>query len=376
MIINKKIFNLRDYIFDNNMANSIIKQNHYNLTKKNHISNSWFFRISSLAFVTYFTSFIAVTYRGLIGFLILICLAFFIGILEKSFPYVLNKLKHGISQNKLLFILALWYVIGFIMNTLFRGRGLHDWRLMITPFIFILSLLFSFGFMTHKINQEKFLHVMIIFFGCQAVITVPVLITSENIARVAWLETYGAWIYGNQLVYAIYAICLPLFFYFSFMRKGILRVLLLLCSIFILIECMISSFATPLGLIGLSVILISGFSLIALLKTKKKTLTILIIGLLILLGFFGYRLSNGNPLFSSSYDRIINFLIDPVSGGYSQYSGGVSRWKLAEISINSFFQEPIWGIGGPSDINSKIGGHSSFFDSLGLYGILGGGYVD
>ena len=87
----------------------------------------------------------------------------------------------------------------------------------------------------------------------------------------------------------------------------------------------------------------------------------------------GYQYTQDNPLFYEAYSRIENFLQDPQSGGYVGEPLSASRWYLAEISIKTFQNEPLVGMGGPREYNPFIGGHSSFFDNLAIYGVLGGG---
>ena len=89
---------------------------------------------------------------------------------------------------------------------------------------------------------------------------------------------------------------------------------------------------------------------------------------------FGYRYTYENPLFYQAYFRIENFINNPRSGGYNLTSpSAVSRWDLANISIKTFEAEPLFGMGGPREYNPFIGRHSSFFDSLAIYGLIGGG---
>lgn len=54
----------------------------------------------------------------------------------------------------------------------------------------------------------------------------------------------------------------------------------------------------------------------------------------------------------------------------------VDRFQLFMVSWNSFMDSPIFGVGGylyiPGLVSGPIGGHSSFADMLGQYGIIGG----
>lgn len=339
---------------------------------KKNVSNSWLFRFMSLAFIYYYTPVLAVTGRGLIGFFIIIIFAVFLGILEKSFRIWVKNLQKGIIKNKLIFFLTVFYSLFFIVNSLLRGRGFSDWRLMISPIIIILSLIFSFGFLIDNGGYRKFIISFILFQGFQAILSIYQLSQSVDIARVAWVETHGAWIYGNQLFYAIIAIILPVILFTSLNNGGYIKYVLFLSCLAMLVEISLSSFATPLALIFIGVILIFLLTLPLILTNRKRLKIILIIGIIIFSVVIGVKNTVNNPFFSSIYTRIINVLEDPTSGGY-RVSGGVSRWYLAEKSLNSFRNSPIIGVGGPPNDNPFVGGHSSLFDNLAIYGLIGGG---
>jgi hypothetical protein len=96
--------------------------------------------------------------------------------------------------------------------------------------------------------------------------------------------------------------------------------------------------------------------------------------IIISISLFAYRFTRDNPLLVQAYYRLDNFLEDPTSGGYSGGDIEGSRWLLAEISLQSFQEDPFFGMGGGSTRTSQlVGGHSSLLDSLGAYGLLGGG---
>jgi len=87
-----------------------------------------------------------------------------------------------------------------------------------------------------------------------------------------------------------------------------------------------------------------------------------------------YNNTVGMSYFDGSYSRISTFINDPASGGYNEYYASIgSRTMLAEKSFDLFLSNPLFGDGGSPRYNLKQGGHSSFFDTLACYGILGGG---
>jgi O-antigen ligase len=335
------------------------------------ISRTWFFRFASLAFIAMATPALAVYMRGLAGFFIILVLAILAGLIESSFNQIMRAIAKGISQNKMLFVFVIWYTVGFVLNIFSRGEGLADWRYMLTPILILLGLFYGFAFMGDKPCHRYFQISFIIVSGIQTFFSARVLTNTVGIARAMWYETSGTWVYGNQLFFAMYAAVLPVLLWRSFREAGILRLLLLLSCLFILFTSSISAFATPLSLIILSAPIILTLSLY-LFKRKSRKLVMLLAVIIPIIFLLGYRYSHNNPLFYQAYSRIDTFVQDPRSGGYNTF-GAVSRWDLANISIKTFRAEPLFGMGGPRAYNPFIGGHSSFFDSLAIYGLLGGG---
>jgi len=340
--------------------------------QKAMISKSWFFRLWSLAFIVQYTPALAFYLHGYAGFLSILGLAVLAGLVESSFNETLYLIAKGISQNRLLFMFVIWYLVGFELNAFSRGRGLDDWRLMLGPLIVLIGLLYAFGFMHDGRCYRYFQIGLIIVSGIQTFFSVQVLSHSINIARVMWAQTSGAWIYGNQAIYATYAIVTPVLLWRAFKESGPLRLILILSCLFIVITSSISSFATPLGLTILSALIVLALSIFLL--TKKVWTVILVAGIISAIALFGYQYTHDNPLFFQAYFRIENFIRNPKSGGYDLRDPiAVSRWELAQISIRTFQAEPLLGMGGPRDYNPFIGRHSSFFDTLAIYGLLGGG---
>lgn len=340
--------------------------------RKEAIYRSWYFRFASLAFIALVTPSLAFYMHGFAGFLLILVLAVLAGLVEGTFSQTLHSISKGISQNKLLFVFVIWYFAGFILNTFIRGNGLDDWRLMLSPLVMLISLLYVFAFLHDNLCYRSFQIGLLIITGIQTFFSAQILIATPDIARIMWAETSGAWIYGNQYIYTAYAIAVPVLIWRSFKESGLLRLILILSCLLMFITSSISSFATPLGLTILSALIVLALSFS--LPRRKIWTALLVGGIVSTIGVFGYQYAQDNPLFYQAYFRIENFIRNPESGGYDLRIPTVtSRWDLAGISISTFQAEPLFGIGGPREYNPFIGGHSSFFDSLAIYGILGGG---
>jgi hypothetical protein len=260
------------------------------------------------------------------------------------------------------------------LNILVRGNGLADWRLMIGPVVLLITLCYAFGFVRDEVAFRIFQIGLAVVLGVQSIFTLRELSSVAGLAREMWFELQGAWEYGNQSAYATWIMLLPVLIWRALAERGALRLLLLSAALLTGAAASSGSFATPLMLLaiggGVCISLMLVFPVQGQIRPKG---IILIVGILVA-GLVFYRYTQDSPLFDAGYDRIENFLEDPQGGGYVGQSRASSRVFLAEISINSFLAKPWFGMGGGSIRYSPyVGGHSSFFDSLGAYGLWGGG---
>ena len=184
------------------------------------LPSTWVFRLASLAFIADATPFLAVNMHGLVGFLLILGLAIFVGLSENIFNLVLRSMFEGISQNKLLFLFAILYLVDFVINLLFSERWLDNWRLMVSPVVMLIAICYVFAFMHNDLCYRYFQIGFIIVSGLQAVLSIQVLAKTTDIARMMWAETSGAWIYGNQIVFVTYVMIVPVLFWRSFRESG------------------------------------------------------------------------------------------------------------------------------------------------------------
>jgi hypothetical protein len=240
--------------------------------------------------------------------------------------------------------------------------------------IFFFGVFFAFSYFNNSKTIRFFEIFLAITLGIQAIYTLPSFISNAGFARQMYETTKGAWAFGNPGFYSMIVILLPIIIMRGFIEKGLLRYILLVASIAIGMLASISSFGTPLGLLIAGVIIIGVLSIFTSFTGLSIFRVILINTLLALTLVLGYNYIFENPLLIAASSRIENAYNDPISGGYSgQYRNG-SRVYLAEKSLDEFIENPLFGAGGGTvNKNPKLGGHSSFFDMLGAYGLLGGG---
>lgn len=338
------------------------------------LSQTWFFRLASLAFIALAVPYLAVATRGILGFFALIYLAILAGLAERSFGRVLQAINEGMAQNKWLVLFALWYSIGVWLNIQMRGNGLADWRLMLGPVTLLIALCYALGFSRDETAFRTFQIGLAVVLGVQSVFTIRELSSGAAIAREMWLELSGAWEFGNQASYASWIMLLPVFIWRALMERGVLRLLLIGATLLTATAASIASFATPLMLLIIGGGVVIGLLLVFPIQRKRYLKGIVLAVAILVAGVLFYRYTRDNLLFAASYYRIENLLADPQGGGYTGLDRAGSRVFLADISINSFLTEPWFGMGGGSIRQSPhVGGHSSVLDSLGAYGLLGGG---
>ena len=331
-----------------------------------------FFNVSSAAFILLAVPATSIILRGLVGFFILTIMSIIAGLFERSAGKIAFNIKKGINVNFLFFGFSIWYAVGLIVNVLLGGGGLDDWRLMMGPVVFLIALFYSFAFMHDDECYRRFQIAFIIFWGIQAIFTFKIIHLDNSIVRQT--VSTGIWLYGEQGGFAMIAMVLPMMLWRSLNENGAVKFFLLSFCGLLIITISISSFATPLGMLFVSVLLIL-LLLTVFPVTRGGRFTAVILSLIIgSTTVLVYTFTHDNPLLAAAYYRLENFLDDPTSGGYSGLDLDGSRWYLAEISLRSFLEEPFFGMGGGSIRASKfVGGHSSLLDSLGGYGLLGGG---
>ena len=158
--------------------------------------------------------------------------------------------------------------------------------------------------------------------------------------------------------------------------KRIIIAIALALSIFYSVIC---------GLAITIIITLFGFALYFLLGIKNvRTRRFIIISLVlmstfiflfgadILVSFFSWlsSISNNTIIKDKAYDIIL--LLKGVSEQHGTISGRITRYN---ISIETFFDSPIWG-GFLFDSNAKFGGHSTILDYCALTGLIGvGSYI-
>lgn len=337
------------------------------------LSKTWFYRILSVAFIALAAPDLSVYIRGLVGFLILVMTAVVAGLAENSFTETVRLVRQGVSRNKLLVFLSIWYWLGITLNSFTRGNAIDDWRLILGPSVLFISLCYAFAYGRSKIALRYFQVGFVLVMGFSAVFSIQALASQAGIAREMFLETQGSWQYGNQSIYAMFAILLPIMVWRALVETRWLRLVLIVACLLVAVEVAIAGFATPVSLLLLSIPIILVLSFL-LSGAKKRVIALVVTTMLGIVAFVSYQFTYDNPLFTPAYDRIENFLLDPTSGGYTGANVEVSRWYLAEISLRSFEAEPLLGMGGGNTRYSEfVGGHSSLFDTLGSYGLLGGG---
>ncbi len=332
---------------------------------------SWSFRVATAAFLVLIIPALDFYLRGQAGFLVLISLTFLVTLVEKTFAPSLRMMMKGMAQNRLFSILSFWYIVGLIFNSLLRGRGVDDWRLILAPAGIFFAMWFAFSFLRDPACFRQFQIIVVICLGLQNAYATLQFLASAGMARLTWSEVIQTGsVLGNQTYFAMFTVLLPIMLWRALKESGRLRWVLLASCFTTFTSVVVSSFATPVGLVIAAVLLYLGLSLMFMFRARTLLIVVVLTITAGLTFFFTYQ----NPIFNDAYSRIVNFVNDPTSGGYLRPTDNSSRWYLGLRSLDSFFSEPFFGPGGGNTrYNPNVGGHSSLFDSLGAYGLFGGG---
>lgn len=339
------------------------------------MNNTWFFRLSSLAFVCLATPVIAVNMRGVLGFFLIMALAILAATIEGSFFWAIGKLHAFMRREKLIFFVLGFYFAGLVTNLYYYTDVSSTWRLMMSPLVFFIGLCYSLLFTNDNVSSRSFQVFLLAALGIQSIYTCRAILTDLNVIREMVVQTEVGWVLGDQSGFAMFSMLLPIFVGLALRESGALRMILLGCCVLLFVSTAISTFATPLGLVVIGVGIIVTLSTFFPLTRFGYRFAIIAGFVLIGTVSIGFWITRDNPLLAPAYMRLINVTEDPTSGGYSGKAADEgSRWMLAKISISSFADAPIWGKArGAISLSRYVGGHSSFFDSLGGYGLLGGG---
>ncbi len=340
----------------------------------NSLHHTWCFRLAMLAFVASSTKYIDVMMHDTIGMFALLALAVIAAAFEGSLDTIVRNIRRNGMHNQWMIMLIVWYLIGVLGKMYFAGATDADWRLATAPVKLVIGLLIALGFLCESRCARTLQIVFIVMVGVQSLFTALVITEDPTIVRIAVdAELTGrGWIYGDQGGFAMQAMLLPILACRAFAERGMLRIILLACCATIGWAVAISQFATAFGLLLLSFPIAL---LLAIRYLKHQRLLLRVLSILCFGGmvFVLLWLMNYSPLMMEVRTRIVNAWNDPKSGGYEARYADQSRWYLAQISFNTFSRHPLFGEGAGSIRNSKfVGGHSSFFDMLGFYGLLGG----
>lgn len=334
----------------------------------------WSFQLFLIIFIFWSTKFTNIKIHGDFGLTLIFFLIIFLTLSIGKVKGLLIDFFQNLNKNQL-FVFLLFTYSFMVLVKFFLGQ-IIDYQCVFNVIVLFLALFYSLTYLYESKCLRYFQIFFIIISGIQSFFTFFILANDFSIARIAVDQTINAgkeWEFGEQGIFAIYAIIAPTILMRSFSEKGLLKFILLFFCFFIICSSAISQFSTALGIIIMAPLIFFLF-LFFLSKNNHKIRILFYLFILLIFFYCIIQIESENIFFKNSLDKIFNAWIDPSSGGYGEKYESESRWYLAIRSINSFITSPIFGNGiGSIRFSKAIGGHSSLFDLLGFYGLIGGG---
>ena len=199
--------------------------------------------------------------------------------------------------------------------------------------------------------------------------------TDVNVQHILKMQNVGSF----DFIYSI-AIFLPVLVSFIIRSKYPIlysKAIIILIVALYGYTILISNLTTALIMLFIGVLIsgISGHGSITISKFLFYCLICALVTPLLLKVFLIFMEGRIDSIYAQSkIDGILGFL---NGGGTQSLDDATSRTDLLKRSIKSFFDNPIFGVGGYYRIawKSPIGQHSQFIDEFARYGILGGCFL-
>ncbi|EHO09922.1 O-antigen ligase family protein [Myroides odoratimimus] len=306
--------------------------------------------------------------RGMIGFLIVFmlwCIIVFRNGIKVSFVKV-------IRENILLFMLLGSFILINVVMYIFINSSDKALSWIFTLFYFVLFLVVKMYYNEKEIGVILFY--IILALGLNSLISIPYILNSTEF--VSRLMASGQLDEGENIealkngvgTNALYTsnvlfVFLGIRFKSLFTRKR--RLLFILSLILIVISIIISTFLASVLLLFLGMFLY--FMLSSNDKNSRSIKVVLVACILSIAIFWNYLKRVDINFLKPIFFKIDSFVGN--SGGVKDVTG---RAELTQATINSFLENPLFGIGVPEWQSYKlIGEHVFWLDLFAHYGILG-----
>lgn len=298
-----------------------------------------------------------------------------------------SKSVNNIINNKAVVILFLYAFFYFLYVSLVDGlvMGLkHSFTIIISESPFFLLLYYddedNRNSMTNLLPFAFFAVVLVL---CRNIL--QLIANDPNAARImaANINIYNSYITGGgyQIAYLL-ALSIPVLITTLKLRKHkLLTVALTLVFIYTLLKC---SYTTAILTCVVELFLLLIFTTNS---DKEKSIRLILFFLLLFVlllsksAIGNFFINTVSPFFDGTFvERRMRELGEFILGNASDNNGAVSRIELYEISIKTFFKNPIFGISYLTKFDSaleityggvrNIGMHSDIFDGFARVGIF------
>lgn len=289
-------------------------------------------------------------------------------------------LKTAAKRQVELFMLGAWLLVVFSNAILGRGySGVMHLMIMVT---LAMTVFMEIVYTEERDESRKVIvTAVIVFLGLEALRSLPTLWSEPLLPRLIMAAGAGSSLYqravlssvGEYGLYTACAIALPVMLATALDMKGLRRTFMLFLSVIIATAIVLASF------LGATLLMVIGFLLLGTLVVTNGREKMRSIFFFLIVGVIGVALWYVVLADTAAGEMVASKLVRQSEGvlelGLLE-GDQTNRAELWEISVNTFLQNPIVGIGPSTGTENpymgyRVGGHSSWLDIAAEYGAIG-----
>lgn len=282
-----------------------------------------------------------------------------------------NKLKFKKKDFKLDFNFLIIFFFVVFFNYMFVDANTKSKQYVIIFLYFIIIYLIDMNLNTDLQKKISIIFIIFLGLGIQALISIPYILNSDfllirnfsrgDLSEIQKLEAIKNGIGTNALYTSLSSLSIFGLIIVKKIKSRIAKILLILSCLAMIFSIFISTFFASIFLLIVTVLIYVGINFRKFINIKSICL------LIVLILTCGYLYSS---LLSDT--RLLDPITKKIEKFQSNQQDVTGREALAEVSLNTFYDNPFLGIGIPEWRSyDKIGEHMPWVDFLANFGFLG-----